>query len=468
MSLANEARAELIWRRCRKDPVFFFENYWHIRHPQGRRLFELRDAQKEVLQDWVDGEFSICLKARQIGWSTLVSAFQFWKAFFFQDQGILDISKGEREAGELLNKSRFGYNLLPDWMRAKGPRLVSDTQQLMSFDNGSEIRSLPSASNPARSFTGTLIVCDEFAFLQDPDEAWASIEPAADIGGQIIILSTANGVGNMFYTLWMKARRGENHFKPRFYSWAAVPERDENWYEAKCASMLPWQRAQEFPTTEREAFVQSGRPVFDDMLLSAQSPIGGDRGYLHVTGLKSSEFREQVDGVLEVWQYPQIDGVYVIGADVAEGLEHGDASSAHVVDVRDGSVVAHWHGRCDPDIFADELYRLGHFYNYALVAPEANNHGIAVCLGLRRLGYGKLYRRRQVDTSTRKVEVKYGWLTTRVSKPLVIDDLIMAMRHDQVSIPCQRTLDELQAYVRDEKGAMSGSPHDDRDRKSVV
>ena len=57
---------------------------------------------------------------------------------------------------------------------------------------------------------------------------------------------------------------------------------------------------------------------------------------------------------------------------------------------------------------------------------------------------------------------EFGWKTTRTSKPLMIDDLSMALRNDEIVLRCQHTLAELRTYVRNERGGMSGSPHDDR------
>jgi hypothetical protein len=90
MSRLSEFRQEAEWRKCVKSEKYFLESYWHIAHPaHGRILFGLRDAQKEALERWGDNRYSLTLKARQIGWTTLVSAHQFWLAFFKDDQNII-------------------------------------------------------------------------------------------------------------------------------------------------------------------------------------------------------------------------------------------------------------------------------------------------------------------------------------------------------------------------------------------
>ncbi len=461
--LAAKAKAELVWRQFKRDPCFWAEKVWYIRHPQGRRLLELREPQRTALKNFASGENYLTLKARQIGWSTITTTFAFWKAFLQEDQRILFISKGEREARELLQMVKFGYERLPDWVKAKGPTLTADTLESMKFSNGSEINSLPSASNPGRGFSGSLVIVDEWAHLPNDEDAWASIEPVADIGGQILGLSTANGVGNWFHREWVKATRKENSFKTMFYSWRAVPERDDAWYERKKRDMLPWQLAQEYPSTPEEAFLKSGNPVFDLENLSrfgeGEPPL--HRGHLFQLAQRAFEFRDELNGQLRIWEMPQQGHIYVIGADVAEGLEHGDASSAHVIDVKTARVVAHWHGRYDPDLFGEELFGLGIFFYGALLAVEANNHGISVLSTLRRLNYPKLFRSRTVGQTSTQISTRYGFLTNKQTKPLIIDELARCLRED-FDLRCGDTLTELRSYVRDDKGKMSGSPFDDR------
>lgn len=271
------------WRRCQEDEIYFLERHWKIRVPgQGTIPFVLREPQREAIRVWSLHRYNLTLKARQIGWSTLVGAHQFWSAYFHPDREILDISRGERESIDLLKKSKVGYRNLPLWMLERGPKLLSEHVQQMPFDNGSIIKSLPSASDPARGSSAYEVIVDEWGFLPNAEEAWASIEPVADIGGRIIGLSTANGSGNFFHNLWVGAESGENQFHPLFYGWDAVDDRDLAWYEAKKRSMSSWQLAQEYPSNPEEAFIKSGRPVFDYDVLTAFEAVSPQRGYLHV------------------------------------------------------------------------------------------------------------------------------------------------------------------------------------------
>ena len=294
MGRLSELRQEAEWRKCVADESYFLRMYWHIAHPaRGRILFDLRGAQSEALNRWANNRYSLTLKARQIGWTTLVAAHQFWLAFFHDDQNIIDLSRTERESVLLLKKTKYGFKHMPDWLLARGPQSVVEHQQRMGFSNGSQIASMPSASDPARGESASLVVVDEWAFLPNPEEAWASIEPVADVGGRIIGLSTANGSGNFFHQLWVGATTGNNRFDAMFFPWSASEDRDISWYESKKDAMLPWQLAQEYPTTAEEAFVRSGNPVFDLDVLERMSIHlkEGEQGFLHEIQKNVLEFR---------------------------------------------------------------------------------------------------------------------------------------------------------------------------------
>ena len=254
---------EMQVRKARRDEAWALSNCWSIKVPgEGRMLIPLRDAQLSALEHFNAHRYSLTLKARQIGWSTIVAAHSWWLAWFGSDREILLISRGEREAGELLAKIKYGIDHLPEWVRKRGPSVTSMTKSRIDFDNGSSIISLPSASNPARGFSGYLVIVDEWAFLQNPEEAWAAIEPVADVGGRIIGLSTANGYGNFFHDLWVGAETGTNQFVTMFHSWRAGG-RDDAWYQIKKDALPEWQLAQEYPDNPEEAFIKSGNPVFD-------------------------------------------------------------------------------------------------------------------------------------------------------------------------------------------------------------
>lgn len=475
----EELRQEARWRRCRGTSpadweacLYFLEHYWYIRHPErGRILFELRDAQKETLEAWLTERYTITLKARQIGYSTLAAAMAFWETFFWPDKYEIFLSKGEREAAALLGKAKYGYRHMPDWMKARGPRNLQNTLSLLSFDNESSIVSLPSTQDPARGETAYRIVVDEWASLENPEDAWASIEPVADIGGRVNGLSTAKGSGNFFHRFWQQAQEPKNRFKPLFYPWSANSDRDETWYEDKAEDLAgtPWILHQEYPRNPDEAFIKSGRTVFDPDVIDAierefadRDPVRGDVWSASPES-RYAEFHGSDKGELSVYQQPTPGDVYVVGADVAEGLEHGDYSTAHVIDVRSGEVCAVWHGHLAPDLFGEKLVQLGYWYGSALLGVEVNNHGLTTLTRIVQLSYPNIYFRTTLDDRTKKQTRKVGWRTQINTKPLIIDGVATALRNGTLICRDKPTLGELKLFVREPDGrSMHGSPFDDR------
>jgi len=89
------------------------------------------------------------------------------------------------------------------------------------------------------------------------------------------------------------ATTGNNRFDAMFFPWSASEDRDISWYESKKDSMLPWQLAQEYPTSAEEAFVRSGNPVFDLDVLERMSIHlkEGEQGFLHEIQKNVLEFR---------------------------------------------------------------------------------------------------------------------------------------------------------------------------------
>ena len=166
--------------------------------------------------------------------------------------------------------------------------------------------------------------------------------------------------------------------------------------------------------------------------------------------------------MFEVWRDPNPQHGYVLGVDTSEGLSHGDYSCVQVLDLNTGEQAAVWHGHIPPDELAEEVLSIGLWYRDALCCVESNNHGLTTLTVLRQLGYPNLFRKRSLNQATTRVSQEFGWRTTRTSKPLLIDDLGMALRAGELALFDEGTFAELRTFVRTERGSMSGSPYDDR------
>ncbi len=436
----------------------FLDRYGIIQHPiKGAIPFHLWDWQRDVLHAFQYEKQVIILKARQLGVSELAMGHALWLARFHPSKMILCLSRNEADAQTLIQRAQFMHANLPPFLQAGsqsvdkcllGKSNAGQLQFIHQIDGRAQpstIISLAATKGAGRGYPASLVILDEWAFQQWDDDIWAAIMPTISTGGSLIGISTANGLGNVFHRQWTNAIAHTNTFYPIFLPWHIHRERDATWYEQQRRNMEPWQLHQEYPSVPNDAFVQTGRPVFDSSYLSCDNlPI-----------------IEQYDGVT-IWEEPQEDHQYIITADVAEGLPNGDYDSALVLDQDTYAVCAELHGQWPPEIFTEKIIELGIRYNYALLAPERNNHGHAVLLALRDRGYINIYNHQDAFTGTD--DVRPGFPTNKQTKTVAVSSLAQLLREGSWHERSQAGIAELQTFRYTMNGSMSAPPgyHDDR------
>ena len=254
---------------------------------------------------------------------------------------------------------------------------------------------------------------------------------------------------------------------------------------------------QEYPCSPEEAFITSGDSIFDKEKISnylSSFNIASRRGYFDykvrpravygydgsVVSFKNEitdiEFIESESGYISIVEEPRavtVGGVnrlcpYVIGADTAGSGE--DYFSAKIIDNESGKCVATLHKKhFDEDLFAHQLYCLGKYYFDALIGVEINfsTHPIRV---LRSLGYKNLYKPNARFGSVDTDSEKFGFMTTAITRPIIISNLVSIMR-DNVYLETDReTLMEMSTFIKrsDGKSAAADGAHDDLVMASAI
>ena len=362
----------------------------------------------------------------------------------------------------------------------------------------------------------------------------------------IVYESTANGTGNFFQREYDAAKRGTSQFEAMFVSWfdieqyslpfenndakadfaiwlwknrnnsSASSARAEsgkylwwlweqgatleaiNWYvqeRAKYNEHAPM--ASEYPSDDVEAFVHSGERVFDkykvdEFRASCKPPkyIGdvyadGDSGK---DALKNLRFAEDTQGLLWIWDLPEIDDKeivtnrYLTIVDIGGRSKKADWSVILVIDrlfMLDGGrpeVVAQWYGHIDMDILAWKAAQIAAFYDNSLLVIESNtlethdkerqvdgdlSHFI---LNQIKDVYPNLYARKQTEDEIREgLPRKYGFHTNVATKPMIISTLIKVVREHLYTERDERCLDEYVVYEKKQNGAFGAiiGKHDD-------
>ena len=240
LSLTDHQKAEFL--KCAINPVYFIRNYIRIKHPtKGALPFNLFGYQEEMVRTFANNRQVISMCSRQLGKTESSSAFIIWFTIFQNNQNVLIAANKFKAATEIMDRIRFMYEELPDWLR---PGVVTWNVQKIQFDNGSKIESTTTTSDAGRGKSISLLYVDEMAFVKTriAEEFWTAISPTLATGGKCIITSTPNGDEDTFANIWYAANNtldefgnertdglGSNGFKAFKALWNQHPDRDEAW-----------------------------------------------------------------------------------------------------------------------------------------------------------------------------------------------------------------------------------------------
>lgn len=485
---------ELEWRKCAEDPYYFIKTYIWIeseRDPRGKEPFVLWDYQEKSLQAYLENRFVVILKARQLGFTTLAMAYAVWQCLFRNRANILLISKSQDSADKNLGMARFMYSFLPEWMKARGPELDGDAAKQMVF------KAIDGSTNRLKSYAGTktagagetasLVILDEFALMEDPANTYRTIKPTTDAGGRLIIISTARGGNNMFAKIYREGKRQVNEFFSIFEPWSSSRLITVEQYELKKREFLaePWLFYAEYPSSDEEAFRESGRPRFTTLPPIDETPEFEIFGSFEDTAT-GIEFNEDIPGdgyrspLALAYPVEAIDWSrsFVVCADPALGVGM-DYSAAHILTMlEDGTpeIVGYYRSNTiEPSDWSAELDVIGRFFAGStqsaalMVIENAGGIGVSVIDKLRnQYNYPNLYRYLPPAVARRKRAPVFGFPTTKATKPLVINRLAEYLTPDdsgQVKILniYEQLRDELSTFVRRENGSTAADVgcHDD-------
>ena len=430
------------YAKCAQDPVYFLGKYGIIQHPvRGKVNFNLYDFQEKSLESFMQHDYNIVLKARQLGLSTLTAGYALWMMTFQQDKNILVIATKQETAKNLVTKVRVMHANLPGWLKQP---CVEDNKLSLRYKNGSQIKAVASSEESGRSEALSLLIIDEAAFIDKIDTIWGAAQQTLATGGRALVISTPNGVGNFFHKTWIGAEDGTNDFNFIKLHWSVHPERGQEWRDEQDKLLGPSLAAQECDCD----FITSGRGVIDGLLLE---------------NLKESSVREPmekrgIDSNYWIWQPPNYTKNYVVSADVSRG-DGTDYSAFHIIDVESLEQVAEYKGKISTQDFGNMLVNVASEYNNALLVVENNNIGWAAIQQVIDREYPNLFYtskdlqyvdvQHQITNKYRSQERNMvpGFSTTSKTRPLIVAKLEEMFREESVVVHSQRLIDELFVFI---------------------
>jgi hypothetical protein len=320
-------------------PDYFCRNFLKIQHPvKGSIPFVPYGYQEKLIEAYATNKQCIAMLPRQMGKTTCAVGYLLWYTQFIPDAQVLIAAHKYDGAKDIMDRYRFAYENLPDFIRAG---IYTYNRNTIEYDNGSRIQATTTTENTGRGKSLSLIYCDEFAFVQPPEKAkefWTALSPTLATGGKCIITSTPNSDEDQFALIWTEANKkfdehgnekpvGVNGFFPYFAHWSEHPDRDDEWARVERAKIGEERFRREFDCE----FL-----IFDETLINSVK-------------LAELEGRDPVMTMGQTRWYKDIDpkATYLIALDPSLGTG-GDYGAIEVFEMPSMSQVAEWRHNLTP------------------------------------------------------------------------------------------------------------------------
>jgi hypothetical protein len=224
-------------KKCATDIVYFANTYCTVMTDHGLQTIELRPYQEDMLRQFQQERFNVCLASRQIGKTICSSIFIAWYSLFNYDKNSLVLSNKGATTREIIDKGKTILEHLPFFLK---PGVIKWDVFNSKFDNGCRIIGQTTTKKAAIGFTIHLLFMDEFAHIPQNfvETFYENVYPtvSASSNSKVIITSTPNGF-NKFYDIYSTAEKGLNEYTPFRVDWWDVPGRDEAWMRQEVSNL---------------------------------------------------------------------------------------------------------------------------------------------------------------------------------------------------------------------------------------
>jgi hypothetical protein len=207
--------------KCKMDIKYFIERYIGV---------NLRDAQKKVIDSYMENRFNIYMISSQTGLERIFSWISIHKVLFDNDKTILFVQKSKDD--NQMKNIVDAIIELPFFLKQGVDKATKDT---LSFENKSRIITSSSKNSPMSRRTDHVFVTD-FAFYSNEkaERLYINLIPSiSQFDSQLTLISQPNGM-NKFYELVQGSELpgndpGRNQFVTTRIYWWEVFGNDIQW-----------------------------------------------------------------------------------------------------------------------------------------------------------------------------------------------------------------------------------------------
>lgn len=351
---------------CAANIEYFAKKYVKIVNlDKGLMNIEPYPYQIDMWRAFQDNRFNVVLACRQSGKSIGYVVYLLHQLIFNKNYRIALLANKGDTARKILARVILALEYLPFFLQ---PGVKSLNKGSIEFETDSIIYAASTSKDAIRGDSINCVVLDEFAFVDNDTEFMTSTYPVISSGQstKIIIVSTANGIGNQFYKIWSGAINKTNEYNAIRVDWWQVPGRDAKW------------KAQTIANTSEIQFQQE----FGNDFIGAQNTLISASAILSIAKKKPILVLE--NNTLNIYEKPEEDSKYIICVDVSKGRGQ-DYSTFNVVNISKHpftQVATFRDNNISPLLFPTVIMKYANAYNEALVLIEANDQGFMVASGL--------------------------------------------------------------------------------------
>jgi hypothetical protein len=410
--------------KCSSDPCYFIENYTKIISlDEGLVPFILRGYQDKLINHYNDERFSVVLASRQSGKSITSCAYLLWYLLFTPEVTVAVLANKGAIAREMIARMVTMLESVPFYLQP-GVKILNKGS--IEFANDSKVVAAATSSSSIRGLSINLLYLDEFAFVENAEEFYTSTYPVVTSGknSKVIITSTANGVGNMFYKIYESAVQKQSEYKHFLINWFDVPGRDEEWKKQTIANTSETQFEQEYGNS----FLGTGTTLINSNTLLGMRSIDPDWN------------RDNIN----IYDRPVEGHEYVCTVDVSQGRGI-DYSTFSIFDVSVQpfkQVATYRDNMISPMLLPDVINKYAHPYNDALVIIENNAEGSLVA---KMLHYDVEYESVFVQGMSKAEDI--GVTMNRKIKRIGCSTLKELLEENRLTLIDRTTITELMTFV---------------------
>lgn len=357
--------------RLQEDLRFYCKKVLKIETKDGRLVPFVWNRAQEYIHERLEAQLeetgmvrALILKGRQQGCSTYVTGRYAQKAAWQHHKSVYILSHEGSSTATLLGKVQTYLDNMPEVVK---PGIDIGNRNEFKFDNGSKYRvGTAGAKNTGRSQTNQYFHGSEVAYYDNTEGISSGVlQTVANVPGtEIILESTANGVGDFFHKSCMEAMAGEGDYQLIFVPWHwqeeysrpvprgfefSLKEREIQETYDLTDEQLYWRHLkvielkserlfkQEYPFTVNEAFQASGATLLDpDDVQRARRSNLKDPDRPIIIGVDPARNRDRTviavrrgREILEIIKYDDMDNTRLTGI-LSRLIERRDAAKCFI------------------------------------------------------------------------------------------------------------------------------------------